>query len=72
MFSNGRLVLSLLLLLFVFAGGYLLPRDVVVARTVEIVAPPSDVFPYVNSVKPKAAVEQQRDVTAGLKTVNYT
>lgn len=34
-----------------FAGGYLLPRDVVVARTIEIDAPPSDVFPHVNSLK---------------------
>lgn len=33
------------------AGGMLLPREVTVARSVEIDAPPEAVFPYVNSLK---------------------
>ncbi|MEM6387231.1 MAG: SRPBCC family protein [Pseudomonadota bacterium] len=40
------------LLAIVFVGiGMLLPRDVTVARSIEIDAPPEDVFPYVNSLK---------------------
>lgn len=35
----------------VVAGGYLLPREVVVARSVEINAAPEAVFPHVNSLK---------------------
>jgi len=33
------------------AGGFLLPREVTVARSVEIDAPPEAVFPHVNSLK---------------------
>ena len=32
-------------------GGLLLPREVQVARSIQIEAPPADVFPYVNSLK---------------------
>lgn len=35
----------------VFAGGFLLPRDVTVARSVEINAPAEAIFPHVNSLK---------------------
>lgn len=34
-----------------FGGAFLLPKDVTVARSVEINAPASDIFPYVNSLK---------------------
>lgn len=34
-----------------FAGGFLLPKDVAVARSIEIDAPASEVFPHVNSLK---------------------
>ena len=41
-----------LLVLIVFAvGGMLLPRDVNVARSIEIDAPAEEVFPHVNSLK---------------------
>ncbi|MEL6519802.1 MAG: SRPBCC family protein [Pseudomonadota bacterium] len=35
----------------IFAGGYLLPREVTVARSIEINAAPEEVFPHVNSLK---------------------
>jgi hypothetical protein len=34
-----------------FAGGFLLPKDVTVARSIEIDAPAEQIFPYVNSLK---------------------
>lgn len=34
-----------------FAGGFLLPKDVAVARSIEIDAPADEIFPYVNSLK---------------------
>ncbi|MDJ1008492.1 MAG: SRPBCC family protein [Paracoccaceae bacterium] len=43
-------IVVVLALVFV-AGGYLLPREVTVARSIEIDAPPGDVFPHVNSLK---------------------
>ena len=43
-------IVAVLALLFV-AGGYLLPREVTVARSVEIDAPPAEVFPQVNSLR---------------------
>ena len=42
----------LVVLGIVFVGGaFLLPKDVAVARSIEINAAPSDVFPHVNSLK---------------------
>ncbi len=43
-------IVAVLALIFI-AGGFLLPRDVTVARSIEIDAPPEAVFPYVNSLK---------------------
>ena len=40
-----------LLAAVVFIGGYLLPREVEVARSIEIDAPAAEVFPHVNSLK---------------------
>lgn len=39
------------LAIIAIAGGFLLPREVTVARSIEIDAPPDAVFPYVNSLK---------------------
>ena len=43
-------IVAALAIIFV-VGGLLLPRDVSVARSIEIEAPPEAVFPYVNSLK---------------------
>ena len=43
-------IVAVLAILFVGIG-MLLPRDVTVARSIEIDAPPDAVFPYVNSLK---------------------
>lgn len=43
-------IVALLAIIF-FAGAFLLPKDITVARSIEIDAPPSDVFPHVNSLK---------------------
>lgn len=40
-----------ILAVVVVAGGYMLPREVIVARSVEINASPDVVFPHVNSLK---------------------
>ena len=46
------IVRIVLVLAIIFIGGaYVLPREVSVARSVEIDAPPSEVFPHVNSLK---------------------
>ncbi|MEO0917942.1 MAG: SRPBCC family protein [Pseudomonadota bacterium] len=43
-------IVAVLAIVFV-AGGFLLPRDVTVARSIEINAAPEAVFPHVNSLK---------------------
>ncbi len=43
-------IVAILAIIFI-AGGFLLPREVTVARSIEIDAPPDAVFPYVNSLK---------------------
>lgn len=40
-----------LLVLVFLAGAYLLPREVAVARSIEIDAPAADIFPHVNSMQ---------------------
>ena len=40
-----------LLVLVFLAGAYLLPREVTVARSIEIDAPAADIFPHVNSMQ---------------------
>jgi uncharacterized protein YndB with AHSA1/START domain len=48
----GRLVLVLLAVVALLVGAsYLLPRQVTVARSITIDAPPGEVFPYVNSLQ---------------------
>lgn len=43
-------ILAVLAIVF-FAGGFFLPKEVTVARSVEIDAPASEIFPYVNNLK---------------------
>lgn len=43
-------LIAILAVLFI-AGGFLLPREVTVARSIEIDAAPDAIFPYVNSLK---------------------
>lgn len=48
----GRILIGLVVLIAVIAGvGMLLPRNVEVTRSMVIEAPPSDVFPEVNSLQ---------------------
>lgn len=43
--------IAVLLAIVFFAGGFLLPKDVAVARSIEIDAPAKDIFPHINSLK---------------------
>lgn len=43
-------IVAVLAVLF-FGGGFLLPKDVTVARSIEIEAPASDIFPHINNLK---------------------
>ncbi len=42
------------LVLVVVAGGYLLPRNITVVRSIEIDAPASEIFPHVNNLEATA------------------
>lgn len=43
-------LVAVLALVF-FGGAFFLPKDITVARSIQIDAPASDIFPYVNSLK---------------------